>query len=86
MKIANISNVYSNSINSKRNNDLKIGFKSCENFNEFSKNSSNAIKNNAIASINFKGDDSQKIKEIELKLCEEYGIDAKFTNLVISKN
>ncbi len=83
MKIANVLSYCPNAGNNRKNisKQEKTGTNS---YVQFSSAASNAIRNNAIASINFKGKE-EGIEDIVAKLKNEYGIDAKFNNLYTAK-
>ena len=79
MKITNISNYSINADKSiKTLEKQEQSTNDC--YTQFSSVTSNAIKNNAISSINFRGKNDE-IQDIVTKLKNEYGIDATFTNL-----
>ena len=81
MKIGNISGIYPNGYALKNTkNNLQNNKVEYSNANFLNKNASDAIKNNAVAMINFRGNNSKEIDKIVQKL-KEYGIDAEFTNL-----
>lgn len=84
MKIANVQSAHYNKTTAKQVEKSTRNFRQSS-YCEFSKNVSNAIKNNALSLINFKGNDVQKIDTITAKLKKEYGIEAEFKSLAIAK-
>lgn len=79
MKITNIPN-YCIEANRSAKSVEKQEQSTNDYYTQFSSATSNAIKNNAISSINFKGKNDE-IQDIITKLKNEYGIEATFTNL-----
>ena len=81
MKITNNFKIPQFKTSFKSSNEKQNNKENSSNIIEFSKNSSNAIKNNALSLINFKGGEELKISDIVEKLKKEYKIDANFETL-----
>lgn len=74
MKITNNFKIPQFKTSFKSSNEKQNNKENSSNIIQFSKNSSNAIKNNTLSLINFKGGEELKISDIVEKLKKEYKI------------